>query len=88
MSDKSNKDLEIRLEILKMPNVEQEVKLLHILEMTYYGDISLVKAKELCAECGLFSDHWIDVDAKATDIFLEQLKVYNSHFGDIEKYQS
>lgn len=88
MSDKSNKDLEIRLGILKMPNVEQEVKLLHILEMAYYGDISLVKAKELCAECGLFSEDWIAVDAKATDIFLKQLKVYNSHFGDIEKHQS
>jgi len=65
----SDKTFETRLKILEMPEVEREIKLLLILEMAYHGDVSLAKAKELCTESELFSDHWVVIDAKATDIF-------------------
>lgn len=71
----TNKSIETSFEVLKNPNVEQEIKVLLILEIAYSGDISLAKAKELCTECAIFSDHWVVVDAKATAVVSE---VYES----------
>lgn len=64
-----SKEVETNFKVLKDENVEKEVKVFLILSMLGNDEISLNKAKELCTECGIFSDHWIAIDAQATDIF-------------------
>ncbi|MFS0643780.1 hypothetical protein [Siminovitchia sp. 179-K 8D1 HS] len=54
--------------IIEDPEVNLEIKLLLILELSYNGEISLAKAKELCSEVGLFSEYYMAVDDKATSL--------------------
>jgi hypothetical protein len=62
-------------DIIQDKNVnDKEIKLFCILELLYHEDISLHKAQELCTEVGLFSDHWMVVDAKIMDIWQDYYK--------------
>lgn len=55
--------------IIQDENVDKEIKLFCILQLLHDEYISLHKAHELCTEIGLFSDHWITIDAKTTGIW-------------------
>lgn len=57
------------MDMLEDVTVNQDIKLLIILELLHAGDITLRKAKELCEQQGLFSKSWVAIDADATDIF-------------------
>jgi hypothetical protein len=63
------KQFEANMMIIEDPNVEREIKASLILELVYHGEISLNRAKELFTETGIFSDHWMAIDGKATELF-------------------
>ena len=69
----NEEQMEAIFKVLEDKEVEKEVKLSLILEMAYSGNVSLAKAKELCTETGLFSDHWVVVEAKATEVFSQYM---------------
>lgn len=57
------------MEMLNDTTVEKDVKTYLILTMYANQEITLNKAKELFTEVGVFSEHWISVDAKTTELF-------------------
>lgn len=63
------KETLVKFQILEDKEVDKEVKLLLILEMLHQKEIDITKAKELCTEIGIFSEHWLIVDTKANEIF-------------------
>ncbi|PLS18978.1 hypothetical protein CVD28_00830 [Bacillus sp. M6-12] len=64
-----DKQFEANYQLVQDKNVDKEIKLFLILDMLYHEQISLNKARELCTEIGFFSDHWVVMDAKATEVF-------------------
>lgn len=71
--------LKAHYQILEDENVDKELKLFIALELLHYEELkgSLHGIQELFEEWGIFSKHWICLDAECTEIF-EQL--YKSHF--------
>jgi hypothetical protein len=64
------KEKKWRFEIITDKNLDnKEIKLFCILNLLHEEEISLHKAHELCTEAGLFSDHWMVIDAQATEIW-------------------
>lgn len=57
------------MKMLNDTTVEKDVKTYLILTMYANQEITLNKAKELFTEVGVFSEHWIAVDAKTTELF-------------------
>jgi hypothetical protein len=55
--------------ILADKDVDKETKLFAILFLLHDDHISLHKAHELCTEYGLFSDHWMTLDAWMAENF-------------------
>lgn len=64
-----NFSFEKHMDMLDDASVNQDIKLLIILDLLHAGDITLRKAKELCEQQGLFSKSWMAIDADLTDIF-------------------
>lgn len=61
-------------DILKDQDVNKEIKLFIILDLLHDETISLHKAQELCTECGLFSNHWMNIDVQLTEIWPKYFK--------------
>jgi hypothetical protein len=60
--------------IIQDKDTDKEVKLFFIIQLLNDEDISLYKAYELCTEGGLFSEHWIEIDAKALEYWQKYWK--------------
>ena len=56
---------------------DKEIKLYCILELLYNEKISLRKSFELCTKIGLFSDCWMNIDYKLSNI-------WNKYFNKME----
>lgn len=71
---KLSKETITNLEVIKDKNVSTEVKAYIVLELLHNKEITLKKTKELFTEIGVFSDHWMAIDAKAVESFVEKYK--------------
>lgn len=67
------KENQLRLDMANDGTLETEVRLFIVMDLLSEGVITLKKAHELCTEMGLYSDHWVGVDAKATKVFEERM---------------
>ena len=68
------KTLKVDFNILKDEKVGQDIKTYIILTMYANNEITLNKAKELFTEVGVFSEHWMEVDGKATNLFMKEME--------------
>lgn len=73
-----SKETKIKLSMIEDEKIAKEIKVLLLLEMVHQEEIGITKAKELCTEAGIFSEHWMAVDAKATDIYEKLYKMVDS----------
>lgn len=69
-----DKTVKTNLQLLQDANMSLECKLYTIITMIDDRQISLGKARELLGSIGVFSRHWIEIDAEVTTLFEEVYK--------------
>lgn len=55
------------LTIVTSEQIDVDVRLFVVLNLLHSGEISLKKAYELCTEIGVFTEHWVGVDARLVE---------------------
>jgi hypothetical protein len=65
----NNKWFNTNIKIISDTPVDKEIKLFCILDLLHNEAISIHKAHELCTEVGLFSDEWVVIDAKVSEVW-------------------
>ena len=71
-----SKEQDILLGILSAEYVDRELKIFVTLELLHEGVITLKKAHELFAEMGVYSDNWVGMDARVTELFEDRYNTY------------
>lgn len=69
-----DKTVKTNLQLLQGTNMSLECKVYTIITMLDERQISLGKARELLKSMGVFSKHWIEIDAEVTSLFEEVYK--------------
>ena len=70
----NNKFIDTYFKVMQDPTSNKEIQLFCILDLLYTECISLHKAHELCTEYGLFSEHWMGLGVKATELWEKYYK--------------
>lgn len=64
-----SKEDKILLDFIYESSVDMELKVFMVLELVGEGRITLKKGHELLEEIGVYSDHWVGLDARVTDMY-------------------
>lgn len=64
-----SKEDKILLDFLYDSSVDMELKVFMVLELVGEGRITLRKGHELLGEIGVYSEHWVGLDARVTDMY-------------------
>lgn len=64
-----SKEDKILLDFIYDSSVDMELKVFMVLELVGEGRITLKKGHELLEAIGVYSDHWVGLDARVTSMY-------------------
>ena len=64
-----SKEDKILLDFIYDSSVDMELKVFMVLELVGEGRITLKKGHELLGEIGVYSDHWVGLDARVANMY-------------------
>lgn len=64
-----DKSYQTYMTIIKDKHINKEIKIFIIMELLHSEKIGIKAAYELCTEVGIFSEHWVGLDAKTTELY-------------------